>query len=280
MPDRTPTVVADRLGFAEAPRVIGDEQYFVVDDHVWRSADGQARPYARLPGQLLSIQWYDGALYAASAPLRRIYRIDDPAATLAGDAAGAVVVADLTEGDENAINEFFVFSDGTMVVGQMGFDPRFGAPPQPVPLLVVTPDGTVGESETRLLFANGMQLRPDGSELIVAETMGNRILALPVGEHTALGAARVFAELPDSPDGIALESDGSIWYAAGEHLVRVADGGRELDRVRLPYAFATSVALGEQSDGRLFFTAIDQPPSDAATGITTGVFGWIRVDRP
>lgn len=280
MAEHDVTIIADGLGFAEAPRVLGAEQYFTVDNQVWRVADGVARPYATLPGQLLSIQWRDGALYAAAAPQRLIYRVDDPAATLAGDESGAQLVADLSAYGDAPINEFLILPAGTIVVGQIGFDPRFGAPPQPAPLLLVETDGTIRTTEVELVFANGMQLLPDGSQLLVAETLGNRIISVPIADGRSPGRARAFAELPDSPDGIALETDGSLWYASNQHLVRVADGGRELDRVTLPYSFATSVALGEPSDDRLFFTAIDSDPSAAADGITTGVFGWVVIDRP
>jgi sugar lactone lactonase YvrE len=66
---------------------------------------------------------------------------------------------------------------------------------------------------TGLDFANGVALSADGSQVIVAETGGRRLVSHPVGS-AASGEPKVFvADLPSYPDNIALGSDGLVWIA-------------------------------------------------------------------
>ena len=80
-----------------------------------------------------------------------------------------------------------------------------------------------------LAVPNGLALLPDGSTLIISETMGSRILAFPVESDGNLGAPDVFADLgPDRhPDGLCVDLDGGVWvgcFDTGEFL-RVVAGG-------------------------------------------------------
>jgi gluconolactonase len=105
---------------------------------------------------------------------------------------------------------------------------------------------------TGLAFPNGIALRPDGEELLVAESKRNRILAYPVTGPGRLGAMRVLAELPahpggraedNQPDGIALDAEGNLYVAhygmgqvqvvnpAGEVIRRYPGGNRTTSNV-------------------------------------------------
>ena len=87
-----------------------------------------------------------------------------------------------------------------------------------------------------------MALTPDGSTLIVAETLMNRLSAFDVASG-GLGERRTWAAFGDpptsddvtellrqvdvAPDGICLDAEGAIWVAdaTGGRLIRVAEGG-------------------------------------------------------
>jgi gluconolactonase len=83
------------------------------------------------------------------------------------------------------------------------------------------PDGVTHTIARNLAFPNGIVLRPDGKELLVAESQKNRILAYPVNAPGKLGEPRTFIDLPtkgegqtdNQPDGICLDADGNLYVA-------------------------------------------------------------------
>ena len=61
-------------------------------------------------------------------------------------------------------------------------------------------------------FPNGMVITPDGTTLIVAESIGRRLTAFTIGADGASSERRVFADgLDGPPDGIALDAEGGVW---------------------------------------------------------------------
>ncbi|MFI6095023.1 SMP-30/gluconolactonase/LRE family protein [Lentzea sp. NPDC051213] len=169
------------------------------------------------------------------------------------------------------------------------------------------PNGTVLGATEPTLFPNGCLLTADGSTVVVAETLAMRLIAFPVRPDGTLGPSRVWAPLispvlwhavnhpgllgratrrisalldkpaiarrsssPIAPDGIAWDSDGeTVWVAnalRGE-CVRVAEGGRVLDRVRTSQNTLSCLVGGH--DGRTLFAATvptDDPVRAAELG--------------
>jgi len=85
-------------------------------------------------------------------------------------------------------------------------------------------------------FPNGMAVTGDNRTLIVAESYRQRLTAFDIAGDGSLGERRVFADLgADPPDGITVDATGAVWYADVPHrqCVRVAEGGKVLDRVTL-----------------------------------------------
>lgn len=72
-----------------------------------------------------------------------------------------------------------------------------------------------------IAFPNGIVLRPDGKELLVGESLRDRILAFPVEGPGRLGEPRVLVDLPkkgpgqvdNQPDGMALDAEGNLYVA-------------------------------------------------------------------
>ena len=102
-----------------------------------------------------------------------------------------------------------------------------------------------------------MAITSDGSQLLVAETYGNRITAFDVASDGSLDRRRVFADLEARrPDGICLDASGAVWVGsfATEEFLRVREGGEIIEIIETPGRWAVSCALGGV-DGRDLSTA-------------------------
>lgn len=171
----------------------------------------------------------DGSLLLASAPRLALLRLTED--------RGLEPYADLSGVSAQPANEVVCDGRGTAYVNfvnlELGRDLPQGEP-APGFVAVVGQDGGPRVVADDLAFPNGMALSADGSTLVVAESYRSRLVAFTVEDDGDLSGRRVFAELGgDAPDGICLDADGNAWYAdvPHQHVVRVAEGGRILDRV-------------------------------------------------
>ena len=101
---------------------------------------------------------------------------------------------------------------------------------------------------------NGLAIT-SAHELLVAETLGNRLLAFKIEADGTLLHRRVFANFERmSPLGICSDSEGAVWTAAARQplFVRVMQGGRVTHRVHVPGRHAVACQLGGR-DGRTLF---------------------------
>jgi gluconolactonase len=117
---------------------------------------------------------------------------------------------------------------------------------------------------TGLAFPNGIALRPDGSELLVAESKRNRILLYPVESPGKLGEQKVFVNLPakgpeqtdNQPDGICLDAAGNLYVAHyGMRQIQVIDPqGRIIRRYPGGNLTTSNVCFAGPNMTRLFAT--------------------------
>ncbi|WP_426512054.1 SMP-30/gluconolactonase/LRE family protein [Dactylosporangium sp. McL0621] len=176
-------------------------------------------------------------------------------------------------------NELVVDGRGNAYVNGAGFDfLEFIKRPDPRPLTerpgykpgfiaLIRPDGTVERQEHDLAFPNGMAVTPDNGTLIVSESFSGRLTAFDISGDGTLGNRRVFAD-GIGPDGICLDADGAVWTSSGgNEAVRVAEGGRILDRVELDRA-PFAVMLGGDDGRTLFICAAQWDPQDPFGGGT------------
>lgn len=115
-----------------------------------------------------------------------------------------------------------------------------------------------------LAFPNGIVLRPEGKELLVAESKFNHVLAYEVLAPGKVGAKKIFAKLPtksgeqidNQPDGMCLDREGNLYVAHyGMRQVQVLNRKGEVVR-RYPGGNLTTsnVAFGGPKRDQLYIT--------------------------
>jgi sugar lactone lactonase YvrE len=162
-------------------------------------------------------------------------------------------VASFAEHCGGFANDMVVDSVGRAYIGNAGFDLMKGGEPANANLVRVDPDGTVSVAATDLAFPNGTVITPDGSTLIIGETMGARYTAFTVAADGSLSDRRIWADLPGiGPDGCGLDADGHIWAADafGRRCVLVEEGGRILREVAAPDGQSVYACMLGGPDGR------------------------------
>jgi sugar lactone lactonase YvrE len=258
-------VVLDGFTFLESPRWHGD-RIWVSDFHTQRvvsaAADGSdQRVEAEVPGDPSGLGWLpDGRLLVVSMQQRKVLR---------READGELV----THGDVSAYatgpaNDMVVDGRGRAYVGNFGFGLGEPGPVRSTVLVRVDPDGSVSVVADDLHFPNGSVII--GNELVVAETMGNRLSVFTIRDDGSLGPrtdwAR-FGELNTShrlreraaaavvgPDGICADAEGAIWVADcyGRRVVRVRRGGEIVEERSTGERGSYACGLGGD-DGRTLF---------------------------
>jgi sugar lactone lactonase YvrE len=225
--------LADGGSFFEGPRW-RDGRWWVSDfyRHTVLAIEpgGATEEVMTVEGQPSGLGWLpDGSLLVVSMKDRRVLR-------RAADGTVATY-ADIAEHCGGAANDLVVDRAGHAYVGNFGFDIMAGESPRAANLVHVAPDGAVAVAAGDLRFPNGAVVSPDGSTLVVGETMGGRYTAFTIGEDGALGDRREWAAVPGvAPDGCALDAEGCIWAAdaVGGRLVRVAEGRGVIDEIPAP----------------------------------------------
>lgn len=259
------TVVLDGYTYFECPRW-RDGRIWVSDFYSQqvlsaREDGSDVRVEAEVPQQPSGLGWLpDGRLLIVSMRDHTILRREDD--------GSLVVHADLSSHVSANLNDMLVDSRGRAYVGNFGFDLMNLATPDTADLLRVDPDGSVHVVAKDLYFPNGMALTPDG-ELLVDETVGNRISVFAVHPDGSLGERRdwvKFAELPDmsdmttalgqlvlAPDGCAIDTDGSLWVAdaLGQRVVHVVPGKGVVDQLEFDTGVFACGFGGD--DGRTLF---------------------------
>ena len=131
-------------------------------------------------------------------------------------------------------------------------------------------------------FPNGTVVTPDGSTLIVAQSMGRDLVAFTIADGGELVDRRVWADLGGGvPDGICLDAEGAVWYAdpRGGDCVRVVEGGREVGRVETGRP-CFACALGGPERRHLFVLTAEDSSPETAPQLLTGRIDVVEVEVP
>jgi sugar lactone lactonase YvrE len=194
--------------------------------------------------------------------------------------------ADLSRLSEYGWNEVAVHPSGVTYVNGINFD-MMGADGMNFELgsergliAVVSTQGDCRIVAERVAFPNGMAITPNGETLLVAESFASRVAAFDVEDDGGLTNRRVWAEIDGGADGVSLDAEGALWCAAQGGAVRVAEGGRILQRIELDRP-AFSVALGGPQGTTLFMVANEwNGPSNIGKGPRTGIVYFTEVEVP
>jgi sugar lactone lactonase YvrE len=242
------TPLLNRRTFLESPRW-HDGALYVSDmfaDEVLRvSADGDVSTVVEVE-QPSGLGWLpDGTLLISSMLRRCVMRYDGVHLTEHADVSALAAWE---------INDMTVDRHGHAFLGQFGFDLSAGGAPVPAPLIRVGPDGSATVVADDLNFANGMAITADGSTLLVAESMGQRITAFALDNDGALSDRRVFAQVSGYPDGITVDNEGGVWFAnpVSDQFLRICEGGEVTDTVDTPGPHGIACALGGDDGHTLF----------------------------
>lgn len=255
----------DGITFGESPRWRDGRLWFsdwAAGTVFSVAADGSYTVEAQVDSFPLCIDFLpDGTLLLVSSADRRVLRRTHD---------GMLEFhADLSPVSTKPWNDIVVDGRGNAYVNNTGFDFP-GGEYAPGLIARVTVDGTVTTVADDLAFPNGMALTSDGATLIVAESYAERLTAYDVAEDGTLSGRRVWADTPgDHPDGICLDTEGTVWYAdvGNKHCVRVDDRGEALATVDLDRgAFACALSRGVQP--KLFVVGQDWAGPDAVGGAT------------
>ena len=264
MGERALATLVQGGSFFEGPRW-HDGRWFVSD--FYRHAvlavtpQGAEETVMEVPGQPSGIGWLpDGSMLVVSMRDHRLLR-RSPAGHVAEH-------ADLTPHCGGQSNDMVVDARGRAYVGNFGFDLMAGEEPRLACITRVDPDGTVAIAAEAIQFPNGSVITPDGSTLIVGETLGCRYTAFTIAADGSLGDRRVWAQLAPTPelgpfgdmlphitvapDGCCLDAEGHIWAAdaVGARCIRVAPGGAIVDEVRAPQGLGVFACMLGGGDGR------------------------------
>lgn len=271
-------LLVDGIDFGEGPRWHhGELWYSDFYQHAIYAVtpDGKRRTvYGDLPDRPSGLGWKpDGTLLVVAMKSRKLW---------CDSGNGLEDYADLSNVATFHCNDMVVALDGTAYVGNFGFDFENGAPPAGAALARVAPDGSVSTAAEDLRFPNGSVITPDGSTLIVGQTMGANYLAWDIAADGSLSKRRVWAEVPGMfPDGCCLDADGGIWFADafGSQVVRVLEGGEVTHKVATPMP-TYACMLGGEAGHTLYAVCASSSLGDEVAGKAGGAIFQIQVDVP
>ena len=148
-------------------------------------------------------------------------------------------------------------------------------------ILLATPDGKIRSVADNIAHSNGLAI--SAHDLLVAETLGNRLLAFKIDSDGTLLHRKIFANFVGmSPLGICADSEGAVWAAAARQplFVRVVRGGRVTHRVHVPGRHAVACQLGGRDGRTLFCLTVAANPGDSPNHQQTACVEVTSVDVP
>ncbi len=263
------------LCFPESPRWHQGELWFsdMVDRKV-ASVDLARRrtDHFEVPAQPSGLGWQpDGRLLVVSMHDRRLMRWDGRQLEL---------VADLSRLAHFHCNDMLVDRTGAAYIGNFGYDNVARATPRTTVLIRVEPDGSARAVADELMFPNGMAITEDGTTLLVAETMAERVSAYRIDADGGLSARRSFARIEgSSPDGLCLDAAGAIWMASPiqRAVLRIEEGGRITHRIACENQ-ALACMLGGPERRTLFVLSAPLVRAEKARAMRAGAIDFVEVE--
>ncbi|WP_166208153.1 SMP-30/gluconolactonase/LRE family protein [Bradyrhizobium septentrionale] len=168
--------------------------------------DGKVTIVADVPSRPFGLGFLpDGDLLVASMTQRLILKLGADKPT---------IHADLTDLASGYLRDLAVTRDGNAYV--TCFDADAAGPDgfASARVLLATPDGNVRSVADNVAHPSGLAIT-GSHDLLVAETLGNRLLGFEIGSDGALLHRKVFANFVGmSPLGICVDAESAVWAAA------------------------------------------------------------------
>jgi sugar lactone lactonase YvrE len=208
----------------------------------------------------------DGSLLIASTENHQVLRYD-------GDAVSTVV--DLSDIVPANLGDMVIDHVGRAYVGSQA---REGGV-----IVRVDPDDNPTVVAGDLDFPNGMVITPDGTTMIVAESIGRRLTAYTIGSDGSLSDRRIFADgLDGPPDGICLDAQGGVWTSMtlANRFDRIVKGGTVTDRIDIGDRTAIACMLGGPERRTLFMLSSTSAYPDRLVGTKLARLDATTVDIP
>jgi len=272
----TTKTLTSGFAFPECPRW-HDGALFFSDRHDRRVVrldidTGAAETVVEVEGQASGLGWLpDGQLLVVSMVDRKVLRFDGRSLHEHGDLADVAPFH---------CNDMIVDASGRAYVGNFGSDFEAHEPLRNTVVARVDPDGSVHVAADDLAFPNGMVISPDGRTLIVAESAGARLSAFTIEADGALSGRRVYASLETAPDGICLDAEGAVWFAAPatSQCIRVREGGEVAARADVGEGHTYACVLGGPDRRTLFVCAAPTHVSAETVRLHEGRIEMVTVD--
>jgi sugar lactone lactonase YvrE len=266
-----PEPLANGFCFGEGPRWFEGLLWFsdMLGEAIHTATMGGSLTTLPLPGHSPSGLGFrpDGSLLIASTEDRQVLRYDGET---------VVTIADLAEMAPANLGDMVIDDTGRAYIGCQAFEGGV--------IIRLDPDDSATVVAEDLDFPNGMVITA-ARELIVAESIGQRLTAFSIDDDGGLADRRVFADgLDGPPDGIALDADGAVWASMtlAHQFERIVAGGAVTDRIDMGERVAIACTLGGPERRTLFLlSSTDAYPQrlvgtrlsqlDAVTVATPGV---------
>jgi len=170
-------------------------------------------------------------------------------------------------------NDMITSDSGVSYAGNFGFDldvmlRDVGAAemlvnrPPTTNLVVLSAEGDILQVVPDMDFPNGTVITPDGTTLIVGETLSCRLSAFDIASDGTLSNRRVWAQMEFVyTDGMCLDAEGQIWLAnaVAPNCLRVREGGEITALVETSQISYACMLGGEDRRSLFIMTA---PTSD------------------
>lgn len=194
------------------------------------------------------------------------------------DAATAVLLDPERLPGAIGFNDLTTDAAGRIYVGSLAFRVFSGETPRPGHLHLIDLDGSVRTVADGVLLSNGLAFSPDGTRLYHSDSRAGLIRAYDVKADGSLASWRTFAAVPETPDGMAVAADGSVWVAlaTGSAVLVLSADGAETRRLPVPLPMVTSLCFGGD-DLRDLYVATGSRGGPAER---CGTLYRIRVDVP
>lgn len=187
-----------------------------------------------------------------------------------GPCGEVTVLCDSFEGKRlNSPNDLAVARDGAVYFSDPGYGLDGRASEQPVEAVYrVGPDGKVTRVIDDMVRPNGIVIGPGEKTLYVADSGRKVIRAYDMARDGSVRRGRDFASVEGTPDGMAMDSMGNIYCAAGGGIWVFDHAGNKLGVIPVPET-PSNCTFGGPDLKTLFVTA-----RTSVYRVRMGVPGW------